>query len=53
MLFAGPVLMSLALCQQRAKTDNATRWEWCCVPVFYGVVRFAIFSSCVLCCIAA
>lgn len=52
-MFALPVLTSLALCHQRAKTDNAKRWEWCCVPEFYGVVRFAIFSFCVLCCIAA
>ena len=51
-MFAVPVFTSLALCHQRAKTDNAKRWEWCCVLVFYGVVQFAIFSPCVVCCVA-
>ncbi len=38
---------------QCAKTENVKKYECCCSPVFYAVVRFAVFSFHVLCCTAA
>lgn len=35
-------MFAVVLCHQRDKTDNAKRWEWCCEPMFCGVVLYLV-----------